>query len=951
MAKKKISKYNIFRLLCLIAYIGCTGVLIVESAMDGKSSANQSNQVGGAIADTINGIQGDQTVAVLPTSLTITNKISEAKVGDTHKLLTETLPTDATYKSVIFASNNESVASIGDDGTISFLKQGSVTFTATNKKYPSLTDSLTVEVSNVEATSITSTIHDLTPSENIYTLYLGKEYHIDTYFTPENTTIKNLNYSYDSSFLSIDADGIITPKKYSANATTKITVQHELLVNELDVKIEYESIEKLESLDISLTETSIAVGQSVSPKITINPSNATFKDYTITSSDSSIAKIASNKIQGVKEGTATITVASKTYPDISDSIEVSITPKPELTDFTPSLSKTIIVGKTAKVSYKKTPSYAKDPTSVTYSSDNESIATVSNKGVVTGISEGSTKINITINGITKSCPISIIPVPAQLETEDFSLSTLKTNLTYGVTYNLSEIVTLNKWIPVAPTDTTLLYELSDLEYGDIVNDTITLDKLGSVNLNVTHPQTSKTHSVTLTCKTYDFALLDENDTPFGDHALTVGQKISFKISDNQNPDNIIQTYLAETDHDDIVTISQDENGYYVLEALKDGEAHITVSSYIDGESDGNQKTFTISSTHVYTDLLEYHLLNNDTHEELHVSNNSVDVEMNTNYSITPVVSNQTTISQIRYKSSDESVATIESNGDIKLLKAGTTIVRVTEELTQLEKKFTLKVFNHIELSSENSYLLTGVTEVGNKSYSIVNGTSGKFEVVFSEKSTFTEVKYFSSNESIATIGQDGVITPLKAGKTTLTAIIDDGMLEDDLRITIELEVKRQDFITDLKSFFYQVRKGLGHFSAFLVLGIFSSLTWLLYFNDKKLFYSVPGNFVSGFAIAALTEYIQTLVPGRYGCWADIWLDFEGFMLSALLISIGVIIFTLIKNHKKKKQPLAPVSTNEQVLPSNTKEETKKELPTKKGKKKNNEISIHVLKAKKKKKKK
>ena len=95
-----------------------------------------------------------------------------------------------------------------------------------------------------------------------------------------------------------------------------------------------------------------------------------------------------------------------------------------------------------------------------------------------------------------------------------------------------------------------------------------------------------------------------------------------------------------------------------------------------------------------------------------------------------------------------------------------------------------------------------------------------------------------------------------------------------------------------------------------LVGILLWHIWLLYFNDKKLFYSVPGNFVSGFAIAALTEYIQTLVPGRYGCWADIWLDFEGFMLSALLISIGVIIFTLIKNHKKKKQPLAPVSTNE-----------------------------------------
>ena len=68
-------KPQIFRFLCLIAYIICVVVLIVESCMNGTNSSTHSTAVGGTIADFINDFKGDQTVAVSPTSLKINNKI------------------------------------------------------------------------------------------------------------------------------------------------------------------------------------------------------------------------------------------------------------------------------------------------------------------------------------------------------------------------------------------------------------------------------------------------------------------------------------------------------------------------------------------------------------------------------------------------------------------------------------------------------------------------------------------------------------------------------------------------------------------------------------------------------------------------------------------------------------------------------------------------------------
>jgi VanZ family protein len=73
----------------------------------------------------------------------------------------------------------------------------------------------------------------------------------------------------------------------------------------------------------------------------------------------------------------------------------------------------------------------------------------------------------------------------------------------------------------------------------------------------------------------------------------------------------------------------------------------------------------------------------------------------------------------------------------------------------------------------------------------------------------------------------------------------------------------------------------------------------MWFKPKRWFFTVPVNFLQGFLLAGLTEYIQTFVPKRYGCFADVQLDYFGFLCSAILITIGFIIHIIVKKIRNK----------------------------------------------------
>ena len=98
-----------------------------------------------------------------------------------------------------------------------------------------------------------------------------------------------------------------------------------------------------------------------------------------------------------------------------------------------------------------------------------------------------------------------------------------------------------------------------------------------------------------------------------------------------------------------------------------------------------------------------------------------------------------------------------------------------------------------------------------------------------------------------------------------------------------------------------IRKGIGHYGAFLVDGVFISLTLYFYCLIKeKTFYFLQLVIVLpiGALLAILTESIQLIVPNRSGEVLDMLIDFSGYLTGFLVL---IFIYYLIdkKKHSNK----------------------------------------------------
>lgn len=131
------------------------------------------------------------------------------------------------------------------------------------------------------------------------------------------------------------------------------------------------------------------------------------------------------------------------------------------------------------------------------------------------------------------------------------------------------------------------------------------------------------------------------------------------------------------------------------------------------------------------------------------------------------------------------------------------------------------------------------------------------------------------------IDKNGVFTSDKSGKVTVRATY---VGRPDL--TVEKTITVSIFGT----FHTLVRKGLGHFSLFLILGFgFFSTFFLLI---KPRWASLPLSLLSAFVVAGISEMFQLPVftSGRYATWQDVAIDFLGALSG---IGIAVVAVSIV----------------------------------------------------------
>ena len=103
------------------------------------------------------------------------------------------------------------------------------------------------------------------------------------------------------------------------------------------------------------------------------------------------------------------------------------------------------------------------------------------------------------------------------------------------------------------------------------------------------------------------------------------------------------------------------------------------------------------------------------------------------------------------------------------------------------------------------------------------------------------------------------------------------------------------------NFHLLVRKGIGHFGFFFVLGGISSLFYYSFMKEKRWYIWVIINLVAGIALAFISEFVcQNMAKGRYPSMKDVGIDSFGFIVSFLTITI---IYLLILKRRKKKKDL------------------------------------------------
>ena len=300
-----------------------------------------------------------------------------------------------------------------------------------------------------------------------YTLENNKSFQLEAFVKPSNATNKDITWSVRSgaNYVSVDETGLVTAKRVG-NAVVRVTTLESGYSATCSIKVVAEVIH-VQGIALNNTTASVKQGKTLALTATISPSNASNKAVSWTSSNESVATVnSSGYITAISQGTTTIT-ATTADGGFSSSCQVSVTEPVRVTGISLDRSSiSLSEQRTATLVAAVAPSDAYDK-SYTWSSSNNTIATVSDKGVVTAKSVGTAVITVKSNdgGYTASCNITVTAKSAKDEWTILVYmcgsnleSEYANNSKYGyiglATSDIKEIIS----VPNQPEDVNILIE-------------------------------------------------------------------------------------------------------------------------------------------------------------------------------------------------------------------------------------------------------------------------------------------------------------------------------------------------------------------------------------------------------------------------------------------------------------------------------------------------------------
>lgn len=450
--------------------------------------------------------------------------------------------------SYTWSSSNTSVATVSN-GTVTAVGRGSAT--------------ITVRSGDSTATcSVTVQDYTLSLSESHISMFEGDSRTINAYGAPSGASV---SWSSSNSNVATVSGGRITAvSSGSTTITAQFTTAGRTYTDTCQVTVSSSGI-TLSRYSIS----SLYVGESETITATTSPGG---QNVNWSSGNTRVATVSNGRITAVGAGSTTIT-ASFNYGGATYSETCSVTVR-EVSVSLSSSSLSMVAGESETLRATTSPSGS----SVTWSSSNTGVATVSSSGRVTAVGDGSATITaeITANGrsYTDTCRVTV-------EEPSIRLSSSSLSLNVGDTETLSASVT--------PNGSSISWSSSDTSVATVSsNGRVTAVGSGTVSITASISYGGRDYSDS--CSVSVKALTIGVSAELYESKMTVGDTQTLRI------------ITTTADYDDIQITSNDTSVATVnlsnlsVNAVGPGTATITVTitKEVNGQIVTGSDTCTIS---------------------------------------------------------------------------------------------------------------------------------------------------------------------------------------------------------------------------------------------------------------------------------------------------------------------------------------------------------------------
>lgn len=585
---------------------------------------------------------------------------------------------------------------------------------------------------NVPVTGVT-----VTP--NAIPMWVGTDTSFTVNVSPEGATNKNWTSSTsNASIASLSGKSTIHAV---APGTAIITVTTE--DGKKTATITVTVTQQVGEIRLSADKTTLKVGGTAKVTANVLPENASNKGVTFTSSHSTVATVDANgNVQAASAGTTTITATAADGKGAYGTITIKVEDMATGVTLSPT-SKELKVNETAQLAASVLPATANQ--GIKFTSSDETVATVSETGLVTARKEGTAVITATAaDGSEKSASCTIKVGATAVDVPVTGITLDQPEITIEVLKDAKQLKATVE--PANATNKDVVFSSSNTNVAVVSNTgLVTAINNGTATITVTSKENP---SIMAKCLVKVGAPVLVTDVTVQPAELNLKTDGTYQLSVSVLPSNADERGVTfESSNTAVATVSASG----LITAKGPGSATITVTAK---DSSGKKATCTVTVTQPVKGVT--------------VSPSSVVIQKDNVQKLTAsVVPENATNKKLIYKSSNETVAVVSNDGIITARSEGwATITVCSEENQAIYGTCTVKVglpvyVTKITLDTTNVTMWAGATRQLGVSIEPANAD-------------IKTVTYGSSNPDVATVSSNGLITAKKKGTATITVTATDG---------------------------------------------------------------------------------------------------------------------------------------------------------------------------------